>query len=232
MGPIVCQEMLVRNYHSTLLNIPEECWFHVHRDRSPKSCKKKSIFILRKIYKKWSLTNKWQFNTLPTRWPFNSIPSFPIHFTHFRCSMPDYILTYSLTVYMILLNSVLKKLRIESLAGPNGELIHKPRPFVKRNTGFTNVSSFTSLRMCSMYFTWSCIYFFLPSLPATILSSLCLVKSPKSLPGVSSLGPLGVVCFFGHCSSSKLELIDWLIYFTFRQIFTDIEAVIVIHMST
>ena len=25
MGPIGCQEMLVRNYHSTLLNIPEEC---------------------------------------------------------------------------------------------------------------------------------------------------------------------------------------------------------------
>jgi hypothetical protein len=27
-------------------------------------------------------------------------------------------------------------------------------------------------------------------------------------------------------------LIDWLIYFTFRQIFTDMEAVIVIHRST
>jgi len=155
MGPLGCQETLVRNYHSTLLNIPEECWSHVHHDRSLKSCKKKYIFILRKIYKTWRLTNKWQFNTLPTRWPFNSLPSFPIHFTHFKCSMPNYILTYSLTVYMILLNSVLRKLHIESLAGPNGELFHKPRPFVKQNTGFTNLSSFTSL-MCNMYFTWSC----------------------------------------------------------------------------
>jgi len=66
---------------------------------------------------------------------------------------------------MILLNSVLKKLHVESLAGPNGELFLKPRPFVKQNTGFTNVPSFTSLLMCSMYFTFSCrtLLFVLPT---------------------------------------------------------------------
>ena len=75
----------------------------------------------------------------------------------------------------------------------------KTRPFVKRNNAeFTNVSSFTSLLMCSTHFTWSCriLPFSLPNI--TIVSSLCILKSPDSLPGGSCLGPLGVVCFSGN----------------------------------
>ena len=45
--------------------------------------------------------------------------------------------------------------------------------------------------------TWHCLagYFFHPSPPATILSSLCLLKSLVCLSGVFCLGPIGVGCF-------------------------------------
>ena len=35
--------------------------------------------------------------------------------------------------------------------------------------------------------------------------SLCILKSPESLPGESCLGPLGVVCFYGKWRSSELD---------------------------
>jgi hypothetical protein len=37
MGPIRCPETSVKDYHSTLRNIPEECRFHQHHSRSLKS---------------------------------------------------------------------------------------------------------------------------------------------------------------------------------------------------
>ena len=37
MGPLDCPETSVRNYHSTLRNIPEECRSHLHRGGSLKS---------------------------------------------------------------------------------------------------------------------------------------------------------------------------------------------------
>ena len=37
-------------------------------------------------------------------------------------------------------------------------------------------------------------------------SSLCVLKSPESLPGGSSFGPLGVVCFSGIWRSSEFDL--------------------------
>ena len=82
----------------------------------------------------------------------------------------------------------------------------KTRPSVKRNNAeFRNVSSFTSLIMCSTHFTRSCKI--LPfSLPTTNnFSSLCILKSPESLPGGSCLGPLGVVFFSGNWRSSELD---------------------------
>jgi hypothetical protein len=37
MGPIVCPETSVQNYHSKLRNVPEECRAHLHRGGSLKS---------------------------------------------------------------------------------------------------------------------------------------------------------------------------------------------------
>ena len=82
----------------------------------------------------------------------------------------------------------------------------KTRPFVKRNNAeFTNISSFTSLLMCSTQFTWSCRI--LPfSLPTTNnLFKFVYFEITGSLPGRSCLGPLGVVCFSGNWRSSELD---------------------------
>ena len=57
----------------------------------------------------------------------------------------------------MLLSPRLLKLRVDSLVACHWIIFLKTRPFVKRNnTEFTNVSSFTSLLMCSTHFTWSC----------------------------------------------------------------------------
>jgi len=37
MGPIGCPKMSVRNYHSMLCNIPEDCRHHIRSSRSQKS---------------------------------------------------------------------------------------------------------------------------------------------------------------------------------------------------
>ena len=50
-------------------------------------------------------------------------------------------------------------------------------------------------------------YFFFPSPPATIFSSLCILEFLESLPGGSCLGPLGVVCFSGNWRSSEFDLV-------------------------
>ena len=47
-------------------------------------------------------------------------------------------------------------------------------------------------------------YVFFPSPPAT---SICILKSPDSLPGRSCLGPLGVDCFSDTWRSSELDLV-------------------------
>lgn len=58
---------------------------------------------------------------------------------------------------MALLNPVQKKLHRGSLVVPKGMVFLRTRPYVMWNdTAFTNVTSFTSLRMCSKFFlpTW------------------------------------------------------------------------------
>jgi len=171
MGPIGCQEMLVRNYHSTLLNIPEECWSHVHCNRSLKSCKKKIIYL---YSEKFTKSEVWQTNDNLTHCqpddPLIKYPHFPyiLHTSNVQgliiFLLKIWLFTwYSWTQYWR--NCIERERERESVADPNGKLFLKPRPFVKRNTGFTNVPSFTSLLMCSMYFTLSCrtLLFVLPT---------------------------------------------------------------------
>ena len=64
-----------------------------------------------------------------------------------------------------------------------------------------------SLRFLCTAHTLHCLegYFLFPSPPPTIFSSLCIPKSPKSLPGGSCLGPRGVVGFSGNWGSSELD---------------------------
>ena len=57
----------------------------------------------------------------------------------------------------MLLSPRLQKLHVDSLVVLHWMVFLKTRPFVKwNNAEFTNVSSFTSLRMCSTHFTLSC----------------------------------------------------------------------------
>ena len=106
----------------------------------------------------------------------------------------------------MLLSPKKQKLPIVSLVVLHWMLFLKTRPFVKQNnTKFTNISSFTSLLMCSTHFTLSCRILLFPSPPATIFSSLCIMKSPESLPRRSCLGPLSVVCFSCNRWSSQLD---------------------------
>ena len=64
-----------------------------------------------------------------------------------------------------------------------------------------------SLRFLCAAHTLHCLagYFFFPSPLPKIFSSLCILKSPESLPGGFCLGPLGVVCFSGNWRSSELD---------------------------
>ena len=66
----------------------------------------------------------------------------------------------------MLLSPRLQKLHVDSLVVHNWRVFLKTRPFVKQNAEFTNVSSFTSLLMCSTHFTLSC-RILLFSLPTT-----------------------------------------------------------------
>jgi hypothetical protein len=65
MGLIVCPEMLVTNYLSTLCNIPEEQIFHLHYGRGLKShifwTLKGSLFLIGKTQKdrKCNLSSQW-----------------------------------------------------------------------------------------------------------------------------------------------------------------------------
>jgi len=66
----------------------------------------------------------------------------------------------------MLLRPRLQKLHIDSLVVRHSIVFLKTKPFMKRNnTEYTNVSSFTSLLMCSTHFTLSCriILFSLPT---------------------------------------------------------------------
>ena len=91
-------------------------------------------------------------------------------------------------------SSKLQKLPVDSLVVPQSVISFKTGPFVERNTAeFTNVSCCTSFVQHTLYTVLQGT--FSPFPPATIFSSLCVLKSPKSLPGGSSFGTLGVVCF-------------------------------------
>ena len=99
-----------------------------------------------------------------------------------------------------------QKLHVDSLVVLHWMVFLKTRPFVKwNNAEFTNLSTFTSLFMWSTHFTPSCRILLYPSPPATIFSSLCILKSPESLPGRLCLGFLGVVGFSGNWRSSELD---------------------------
>jgi len=135
----------------------------------------------------------------------------------------------------MLLSPRLQKLHVHSLVVLHWMVFLKTRPSVKGdNAEFTNVSSFTSLLMCSTHFTPSCGYFLFPSPSPKIFSSLYILKSLESLPGRSCLGPLGVVCFSGNWRSSELDSLQFwtsdiqdlptswrkFLYFTFLFIFS------------
>jgi hypothetical protein len=81
----------------------------------------------------------------------------------------------------------------------------KPRPFVKRSNEESELHLVSLLYLCVVP-TFHCLtLYYLPSPPATVLSSLCLQKSPESLPGESCLGSPGVGCFSGNYSTSELN---------------------------
>ena len=52
MGPIGCPEMSIRNYHSMLLNIPDDCRHHLHSSWSQKS---HNILLEQKEIKKFEI---------------------------------------------------------------------------------------------------------------------------------------------------------------------------------
>ena len=119
-----------------------------------------------------------------------------------------YTPTYCWTSQIIILSPRLQKLHVDSLEVLHWVVFLKIRPVVKQNNAeFTNVCSFTLLLMCSTHFTLSRRILLLPLPPATIISSLYILKSPESLPGRSCLGPFSVVCFFGNWRSSELDLV-------------------------
>jgi len=105
----------------------------------------------------------------------------------------------------MLMSLRLQKLHVDSLVVLHWMVFHKTRPFVKRkNTEFTNISSFTSLLMWSTHYTLfgRILLFSLPT--SKIISTLYILKSLESLPGGSCLGPLGV--HFSVCwRSSELN---------------------------
>jgi hypothetical protein len=57
--------------------------------------------------------------------------------------------------------------------------------------------------LCTPHILHCLVGYFWPVPPATILSSMCLLKSPEHKPG-NPLGHLVVHCFSGHCSVSDL----------------------------
>jgi hypothetical protein len=114
---------------------------------------------------------------------------------------------------MKLLDPALKKLHTEVPLVPQWVVSLETGPFVKLNNAeFTNVHSFTSLLMFRTSFALLAGYF-LPSPLATILSSLCLLKSPDSLHGgggCQCLGLLDTGCLLDHCSASELgSVVFW-----------------------
>ena len=97
----------------------------------------------------------------------------------------------------------LQKLLVDGLVVPQSVIFFKTGPFVNQNNAeFTNVSCCTYVQH-TLYTVLQGT--FLPFPPATIFSSLCVLKSPESLPGGSSFGPLGV-CYSGIWRSSEFDL--------------------------
>jgi hypothetical protein len=90
----------------------------------------------------------------------------------------------------MLLNSRLQILLVECLIVHHWMVFLKTSPFVKQNNAeFTNVSSFTSLLMCSTHFTLYCRILRVSLPTSKHFSCLCILKSTEILPGSSRLGP-------------------------------------------
>ena len=87
MGTTGCQETLVRNYHSAPLNIPEECWSHMHCDRSWNRARK-NIYL---YSEKFTKSEVWQTNDSLTHCqpdgPLIKYPHFPyiLHTSNVQC---------------------------------------------------------------------------------------------------------------------------------------------------
>ena len=99
-----------------------------------------------------------------------------------------------------------------SLVVPQRVVLLKTRPFVKRNNAeCTNISSFTSLLMCRTHFALSCRIRLLAVPTSNNFAHSVFAEIPgQSVWGGSCLGPLGVRCFSGHCSSSELgSVVFW-----------------------
>ena len=79
------------------------------------------------------------------------------------------------------------------------------RPLVKKNNAeFTNVSSFTSLLVCSVHFTLSCRTLLAFPTSNSFVQCICFEIPVQSAWGYC-LGPLGVGYFSGRNSSSELD---------------------------
>jgi len=106
---------------------------------------------------------------------------------------------------MILLNTVLNKVHVQNLAVHTWLVFLNTRPLVKKNNAeFTNVSSFTSLLVCSVHFTLSCRTLLAFPTSNNFVQCICFEIPVQSAWGYC-LGPLGVGYFSGHSSSSKLD---------------------------
>ena len=145
-------------------------------------------------------------NTMPFRWHLIKYPPVTRHFTHSKCLTPHSILGYNLPANMILLNPVLKKLRIQSPAECYVSKQDHPPAMKRNNTEFTNLSRFTSLLIRRMHFTvsWSKL------LALTISNSFVHfvfdeipVQSAWEVPVRPQ--PFGDGCSSGHFNLSELD---------------------------
>jgi hypothetical protein len=167
------------------------------------------------VIKYWYSRSIWSCHCLPYWYnltccrldgPLINTLSFQTFYT-LACSTLHFILSYSVNVYMILLNTGLNKVHVENLAIPTWVVFSDQRPFVKwKNAECTNVSCFTALPLCHMlHFTLSCRILLVFPTSSNFVQFMCVEISVQSAWRFC-LGPLGVGYFSGHSSSSELEL--------------------------
>ena len=106
----------------------------------------------------------------------------------------------------MLLSPRLQKLHVDILVVCHWMVFLKTRPMWSGT--MQNLQTYlVSLRFLWAAHTLRCLagYFLFPSPPPTVFSSLCILKSPESLPpGGSCLVRLCIVCLSGNWRSSEL----------------------------